>query len=381
MDERYILLARHGKSDAYGRIFGAKVERDIPLPHKDRPLTDNPGRKTGGIWETREVAADLRDECESPSGDDKVTIAEIWTGTHGCTKQTATIFAQALHLQKTESKDLNPEDFRTKQDPTELAANLRRSLADLKEGNAILVVGHEPQLDRLQDVLCGRSIPLRNSEVVCIKVSGQSKGRLMWVLSPAGDEKTLLELKQKIRSKMATAKLLGAVISALLGFSLAALIEKERLERLQQMETAGMMKLAVGFLFAGLGLYLLTMYAYDTLLMPVRLWTHSKPSKRPNWLVARPPSSATHILYLNMMHIWSVLFTPATWMVVLGLLCLAWAVFAPRPPLNLTFLDFESWGSVGCWISRHSELIVGGLLAALVGCLYRIGRPILGSRD
>jgi len=40
------------------------------------------------------------------------------------------------------------------------------------------------------------------------------------VLSPSGDERTLRELIQKVRSKMATAKLLGALISALLGCSL-----------------------------------------------------------------------------------------------------------------------------------------------------------------
>lgn len=194
MSQRYILLARHGKSDAYGRINEKKQPR-IPLPYKDRPLSNNEKRKTGGVWETREVAAALRDECESPSGGDSISIAAIWNGTHGCTQESATILAEALGRQTTPNEKLNPENVRSLTDTTALATDLRRYVADSIDRNAILVVGHEPQLDRLQDVLCRHSIPLRNSEVVCIKVCGQSKGRLLWVLSTSGDEKTLLELK------------------------------------------------------------------------------------------------------------------------------------------------------------------------------------------
>jgi hypothetical protein len=392
MNKRYLLIARHGKSDAYGRVNGSD-EPKIPLAYKDRPLSNSEKKKTGGVWETREVAAGLREACKSPSAGDTVAVGEIWSGTHRCTMESAAILAEALGRLPTPREELNPENFGAngssfwltltdlvrfvkglRDENNSLANALVRSVEGLKDETAILVVGHEPQLDHLQAALCRGSIPLRNSELVCIEVSGERRGRLLWVLSPSGDEKTLLELKQKIRSKMATAKLLGALISALLGFSLAALIEKERFARLEYLQTVGMMKLAVGFLFASMGLYLLTMYAYDTLLMPVRLWTHDKPAKRPDWLVARPPSAATHIIYLNMMHIWKCLFTPATWAVVLGLLCLACAVFGRNPLPNLP-------GGLGRWFSAHSDPAIGALIALAVGLLYLIGRPVLGSRD
>ena len=341
MKERYILLGRHGKGNPQGA-----------LSIKSRILSRSAER------ETRETASALREECAAPSGGHTVSIGRVLHGNHCYTQESAAIFAEALGAGQKPDDDLDPEQFRSLVDTEAVAERLRSSVEDLTGTNAILVIGHEPQLDWLQRAFCRHPIPLRHSEVVCILVRRRNWGRPVWVLSPSGDEKTLIELKQKIRSKMATAKLLGALISALLAFSLAALVEKERFARLVDLKTVGMMKAAVGFLFAGMGLYLLAMYAYDRLLVPVRLWTHGKSGRPPKWMVARPPSSATLVIYLNMMHIWDWLFTPATWAVVLGLLCLTGAVFGPQS------LDLPG-------------ITLFGLLVVLVVFLCWKGRPVL----
>jgi hypothetical protein len=116
---------------------------------------------------------------------------------------------------------------------------------------------------------------------------------------------------------------------------------------------------AVAFLIA-IGLYLRTMYAYDSLLMPKRYWGEGVPGGRtPRWLVRRPPSSAAWILYQNMLHVWTFLFTPATVAVAVGLLALGYAALEPG------------------WLE--------GLITALVlvGCtVYGLWqRPVLGSQD
>jgi len=316
-----------------------------------------------------------------PSAGYTLQIAEVWHGTHAATVATATILADAVGVRCSPHPEIDPEAARSNDAAREIAKSLRIHVSGLPETHALLVVSHQPLLDRVQRALCRRAIPLGNSEVVCIQLRRNRRGRQRWVLSPHADQQTLLELKRKIRSKMATAKLLGALLSTLLGFGLAALIDKERFEQLSRLETVGVMKVAVGLLFAAMGLYLITMYAYDALLMPARLWTHDKQRKPPDWIVARPPSSITTVLYLNMIHIWNWLFTPATCMVVLGLLCVAWAVFAPSPLLHISWTQIAGAGPVALWCAKHPEPLIGIFGAAVVALLYWRGRPFVGSTD
>src|SRR5215469_14319948 len=130
---------------------------------------------------------------------------------------------------------------------------------------------------------------------------------------------------------MATAKLLGAFISTMLTFVLAALANQERYEKLVHQGAAGTVKLSAGFLLLSITLYLSTMYSYDSLLLPVPLWSQGTSHKRPRWVVTRPPSSANRVLYQNMIHIWTCLFTPATYAVIIALVLLSFAVFHPEP--------------------------------------------------
>jgi hypothetical protein len=85
-------------------------------------------------------------------------------------------------------------------------------------------------------------------------------------------------------------------------------------------------------LATALVLYVSTLYAYDSLLMPTRFWA-TKVAKRRRHLsvVERPPSSANLVLQQNMINIWNRQFTVANLLVVAGLGLLAWAILVISP--------------------------------------------------
>jgi hypothetical protein len=219
-----------------------------------------------------------------------------------------------------------------------------------------LIVGHQPLLGWIGHNLTGKALPISHSELLCIALEDKTlakskRGYLRWVISPS-DDQAIADLKDKIKSKMDTAKLLGGFITAVLGFLLASLVDEKKMGFLAGYEWA--LYVSAGTFFAAVGLYLTTMYAYDGLLMPRRFWGESPlprdPTKRPKWLVWRPPSSATWILYQNMMRIWFYLFTPATWAVVIGLLFLGFAVFKPTGAFVYLFLGIVVIGLVVFWL-------------------------------
>jgi hypothetical protein len=240
-------------------------------------------------------------------------------------------------------------------------------------GRAVLVIGHMPQLGWIAARLLGNrprwrrlidgsnpSLPLENAEVAAIVLEPdynlRPSGRLDWTVAP-DEAQAIDELREKIKSKMEVAKLLGGFMSLVLG---GVLLAPGRLKELGDGDdTWAVAVAAVSFLVA-IGLYLRTMYAYDTLLMPRRFWGESAPgSHRPRWLVRRPPSSAAWVLYQNMVHVWTFVFTPATVAVIVGLLALAYAAFEP------------TWAE---------GLGVGTLLLAVSVYALRRG-PVLGSQD
>jgi hypothetical protein len=211
---------------------------------------------------------------------------------------------------------------------------------------AVLVIGHMPQLGWLAARLMGNRsrwmafvdgfltpLALQNGEVACIALAdlrrGRPAGRLQWTVGP--DETNAIEdLRDKIKSKMDIAKLLGGFITLVLG---GVVLAPGRLDELSRGgDRWAVYVAAVSFLIA-IGLYLRTMYAYDTLLMPKRYWGEGAPGGRtPRWLVRRPPSDAAWVLYQNMLHVWTFLFTPATVAVAIGLLALSYAALEPGLP-------------------------------------------------
>ena len=113
-------------------------------------------------------------------------------------------------------------------------------------------------------------------------------------------------------------------------------------------------------------LYLSSIYAYDSLLMPSRFWAEGEGVGEAAWVPQRPPSSENYVLYSNMLRIWNWLFTPATYALVGGLGLLAYAVVH-------RLLNF-----------RNGDLLfLGGVLVlAAVFCELKIqGEPHFGAQD
>ncbi len=194
---------------------------------------------------------------------------------------------------------------------------------------AAIVVGHQPLLGWLAHRITGAPVPIQQSEILCLALDGAGggarvRGRLDWVLSPS-DPAAMEELKAKIRSKMDTAKVLSVFITAGFGFVIKAIADLENGAPSQ----AWGYPIAAALFLAAIVLYLSSMYSYDSLLMPRRFWAEGSPEAaraRPSWIVARPPSPAHWVLYQNMLRIWNRQFTPATILVLLGLLVLAYSV-------------------------------------------------------
>jgi hypothetical protein len=248
-------------------------------------------------------------------------------------------------------------------------------------GNAVLVVGHLPHLSWLSDALLRRgrwwkfrsfAVPFSRAELVCLRFQAprQSttrphlprRGRVLWTITP-DDKQAAADVRDKIRSKMETAKLLSGVITFALGALLALLLDPEKWKKVT---APGPLQVASGLLLAALVLYLATMYAYDRLLMPDRFWGERRPrpdalfQRGAGWLVQRPPSSAAWVLYVNMMRVWRGLFTTATACVVAALAVLSATVLHLR------------------WL----QLLLFALPATLaVALLVYWFRPVLGSED
>jgi phosphohistidine phosphatase SixA len=243
-----------------------------------------------------------------------------------------------------------------------------------REARFVVVVGHDPQVSWLLHHLVekgGRGqwragpLPLARGELAMLD-GPPEKAALRWVLSPS-DEKVIGQLQEKIKSKMDSAKLLGAFLTALLVFSAK--------------ELAGVNSTPAWYPWvAGLGLvslamataaYFVTMFKYDELLMPVRFWPSPRPEidnrstapKLPRGFVRRPPSSAAWVLYQNMMHVWNRAFIPATLLGGVGAIAVAVALAQPD----------RFW-----WLAVGSSIVA---LVALTFVVWLMAEPKLGVSD
>jgi hypothetical protein len=231
-------------------------------------------------------------------------------------------------------------------------------------------VGHQPTLGYIAYKFTRAPYPLARSEIMCIAVDDKKRGILKWVLSPT-DNKVVNELRDKIKSKMDVAKLLSGFITVGVGFLLTSLVDDQRIGFLGPGVWAAYVSAAL--FFVSIGLYIATMYAYDSLLMPSKFWGEAPQNKsnRPKWIVGRPPSSIQWVLYQNMIRIWSHLFTPATICVLAGLFLLAFAVMTAGSCSPLIELGFYGAGA----------LVVLILFLGYRGKFRRYIGPWIGSED
>jgi hypothetical protein len=161
---------------------------------------------------------------------------------------------------------------------------------------------------------------------------------------------------------MDAAKVMGGFITALVTFVLSQFLDNTRVDT-----TTWCLRVAtVTLLLIAAALFFLSLFWYDTLLMPLRFWSTKAPTeqtKQPAWLVARPPSSSAWVLYQNMIRIWNRTFVPATALVGVALVLFGQAILHP--------------GKLSDWWPIPASIL--GFVALTTW--IRLSRPRLGAQD
>lgn len=367
----YVLLMRHAKHEPVPANTDAP-RPDSPLksiaaslkswfetpaiggkPDTSRPVPGSRQLSEEGRKETEGVAARLNEQLHEAG--EGIRIGAVLHAPSPEAKATAQIVGARLGVQVTPADLLKPAialgrgEYRRNPgadpNPEALGEVLKTAILQQAEmelakppktppekptepANAVVVVGHQPLLGWMSSAWVENSWPLLHSELACLAVKESGARSLRWLISPANDP-LVAELKEKIKSKMQLAGLLGGFISAGLGFFLSSISDPAKMPKELHLAAFGM---GAVLLFLALLLYLATMCAYDSLLMPHPFWNETPAGfkNRPAWLVARPPSSARWILYQNMIRVWSWQFLPATYLAMTGLFLIGSACLLPK---------------------------------------------------
>jgi hypothetical protein len=369
---RYILLCRHGQHRD-GKLIKKVLEdhtSEYPCDVVGKKLSEQLAVSRGGrdaMTVSSLFCSEEPEACES--------LERILTtlGASGIVDETGAFTNdKGLDISITKLPELNPSVTLDREAVEDLTNKLRSATKD--GPNTALVVGHQPLLSRLADSLLRPAhpwrrprhapVPLDHAGIVCVGLSDDkpSASWLIWAIS-YDDSDAADKVRQKIERKMESAKLLGALITVGLSVLFGVLFDQAKVDSLGArgwaVQTAGAL-----FLLAAV-LYLATMYAYDTLLMPQRFWGERRATKRDHpsrrrWLVERPPSSAAWILYQNMMRIWNTRFTVASVLMVAGTALLGYAA------LDVNF---------------RLVLLAGPPVMALLLWWLWWSQPVLGSED
>ncbi len=392
---RYLLLMRHGERN-----------RENPdLAESKQPLTAE------GAARAAEVAAALREIAAGEGGVNKVVIGRIFHGSHKVTTGTAETVApkRAVPIPLEPDARLDPQTFYSDGDRKSASAKNKELVAFLyhevwklpADGGALLVVGHQPQLGWIAEALTGEAEPIGGCELLCIEIRQPPAGgerrdglppreacRLTWILTPGAINRDVLPaLKEKIASKMKVAELLGVVIVGVLSWLLTLAFDADNRGLVAaSFWTSVLFGLSLAAFGVALALYVMTIFAYDELLMPDRYWSEGLDEPRRmvralRWLaggsgvsggsLARPPTSASRLLHRNMIRAWSALFVPATCAVAAGLALLALAGVAVHaqkgnPPLLAGWVLTPAVVAIVAWIC--------------VRAWFR-GQPRMGTQD
>jgi hypothetical protein len=248
--------------------------------------------------------------------------------------------------------------------PAQAREQLRHVQKALQEATSdagiVVLIGNDPALGWLAGRLVGHPVPMNHAEMVYAAPHGRRR-RFRWSISPS-DEKSILLLEAKIRSKMDVAKVFGGVIIGVFTFLVESLYDDGVRSPL-----AAAALLTLG---AAAAMFIATLFFYDRLLMPRRFWGQrlSRFNRRVAWLPERPPSSASWVLYANMIRIWRGVFLAAAVLVGIGLGLVGASSFE-RAGLEEP-IELWPWPTLG-------------LVATIVltGAWIRFFRPRLGVQD
>ncbi len=249
--------------------------------------------------------------------------------------------------------------------------------------DVLIAVGHDPELGHQlhKELAFGASrvrarvatrIPLRRGEAAMVDCSEESRS-LAWVVSP-GSADLISELQTKVKSKMDTAKVFGAFLTAFTGLAISELTDGERSAVFSVVGALGIIALAFAVIC-----YMITMFLYDSLLMPTDQWpSHTEPDntdwfarlgRRASALVGtgqspvRPPSSAATVIFHSMQRVWGGLFIPATCAAGVGMALVAVALVEP--------VDLELLAMLWAFV----------LIAVAAYAFAGAARPRFGSND
>jgi len=394
---RFVLLMRHAKHQPARMAAMERSEDNVNVSDRSTPARE---LSSEGKEETKAVAERLKEHIKQW----RVSIS--LAGMIGAGSDEAKATAEAVQVVfpelNLETADLLTPEIAFAEDSfkrdgasglaqkikSELGRTVTHSLPNPNEGSAILIVGHQPILGWLTYEIVGDAYPLAHSEVLCLDRHELPPACLCWTISPSNPE-AVLELKEKIRSKMDVAKLLSSFLGAGLSFLLGTMVNSVAVRELG----GHMVAFAIGSfgLLAALALFLWTMCSYDTLLMPHRMWSETPVGvkARPAWLVERPPSPVHWILYQNMIRVWQWQFLPATALMLAGLWLLASAVFGARvihsarfaaayyvslSALAMTVIIVKAW--------RHRRAFQSAMVCpGVTNKLRHLSGPWLGSED
>jgi phosphohistidine phosphatase SixA len=374
--EKLVILVRHArrirdtaKEERYQRMEGWP-EGQHPSPQAEED--DGTRTRKSGWKKTLDIAISLAEQFDVTG----VQVSHILYSKHTVAKQTAKVYAAVLCRRAPVALGplpwLTPENFRQYR-RKEITREVHQLWAQSPSGDtvgtggqakgqAIILVGHQPQLTEIADAVLRKSwwrrltvralpIPLGSSEAACLRL-GRSP-QLRWLLTEKGTA-LATELKDKIKSKVDIAK-----------FFLGALaVNASLLVNTNLWSTAGPDQwLVLGFgalmIFTGLLFAIATLSGYDALNMPSEFWAEAARLdawQRRAWgtersgreSILRPPSEATVLLFYEMVNVWRRFFLPSLICSMAGVSCFLLTLVmarldvllatppAARPPAFLT---------------------------------------------
>jgi hypothetical protein len=339
---------------------------------------------------------------------DNIAVRKIIYGEHLVAKQTASVYKEvinarevnkrvlgdkdAFEVEMCESRVLTPGGY-SDEAVDQIKIGLKcQPVNNRNRGRptsaAYVLVGHQPDLTFIARRWLGRALPLQvlpieGSEVACLWFGGEP--RLLWLITNKKDD-LLTDLKDKIKSKYDVAKFFlgafvvntGLILNAGVWGNIRASSQSSWIDKV-------LIIVAISAALVSLMFTAATLFSYDGLLMPSRLWSEwSEPTnklpqslrKPPKWSIKRPPSQVHMVLFYEMVHIWTAFFMPAivAAFAAVGLLVVALA----RRGIGVLVKD--SLEPPGFWaISLAISLVLFAFFLPWV--FYQRRKPRLGSED